>query len=303
GRASELSMPAVLPKLIDMEKMYGSISAGIVRRRWRGGEMPGSRLFSWREGIGTLPKALARYLGPVVHTSVTVQSLKPLAGGYRINAGAAGAFSAPVVIIATQPHVAAQLLDKTEAVAAEAAGGIDAPPLAVVFLGYRRNKVEHPLDGLGFLTPEGEDRGLTGAQFCSTMFPGRSPQGHVAVAAYIGGARAPQLAQLPAADLIELAHSEFRDLLGTLSDPVVARVRHWPRGLPQYRLGHEALRAKLESTQQRQPGLFITGNYLSGPSVAVCLDQAVRTASKAGQFLAVSRGSARQSHDATASNF
>ncbi|MFQ5626826.1 MAG: protoporphyrinogen oxidase, partial [Methyloligellaceae bacterium] len=83
GRASELSMPAVFPKLIDMEKMYGSITAGIVRRRWRGGQMPGSRLFSWRDGIGTLPKALTRYLGQAVHTGVTVQNLKPLAGGYR----------------------------------------------------------------------------------------------------------------------------------------------------------------------------------------------------------------------------
>ncbi len=44
--------------------------------------------------------------------------------------------------------------------------------------------------------------------------------------------------RFPAADLVELAEGEFRELIGARGAPVVARVRHWPVGLPQYRIGH-----------------------------------------------------------------
>ncbi len=150
--------------------------------------------------------------------------------------------------------------------------------MAVVFLGFKRDQVDHPLDGLGFLTPKSEGRSLSGAQFCSTMFTGRAPEGFVSIAGYFGGARAPHLACLPAADLIELALTEFRDLIGARGDPAVARVRHWPMGLPQYRIGHPERAACLRIAGNRQPGLFVTGNYLDGPSVGTCLGLARETA-------------------------
>jgi oxygen-dependent protoporphyrinogen oxidase len=181
------------------------------------------------------------------------------------------------------------MLEGVDGVAASAAGEIDAPPVAVVFLGFRRSDVEHPLDGLGLLAPSCEKRALLGAQFCSTMFPARAQDGHVALAAYIGGARSPDLARLPASKLIELARAEFRELIGARGEPAVARVRHWPRGLPQYRPGHEQRRQDIMELPERQPGLFITGNYIAGPSVAVCLEQAEETAGRTARFLALAQ--------------
>ena len=255
--------------------------------------MPSSRLFSWQGGIGTLPNALTRALGESVRTGVAVRRIEASASGFMIDAGEAGSFAARSVIVATQPHVAARLLEGVDEAAADAAGGIAAPPLAVAFLGYRREQVAHPLDGLGFLVPQGEARSLTGAQFCSTMFPGRAPQGCVAVAGYFGGARAPHLARLPAAELIELARQEFADLIGAKGEPVVARVRHWPLGLPQYRHGHGDRTAVLEGLSGNLPGLFVTGNYLAGPSVAACLGQAQAVAVAALDRLAQSAPAVR----------
>jgi len=286
GRASEISVSAVFPALVDFERRYGSVAVGAIRRRWRGGRMPGSRLYSWRDGIGTMPRALARALGDAVHTGIAVRRLNARPGGFVVDAGSAGTVRARAVLLAVQPHVAARLLEDVEAGAAEAAGAIAAPPLAVVYLGFRRRQVEHPLDGLGFLIPEGEGRDLSGAQFCSTMFPGRAPDGCVAIVGYVGGARNPDLARLPAADLIALTRAEFADLIGARGDPVVARVRHWPMGLPQYGVGHGERVRTLRSADQRVPGLFLTGNYFGGPSVADCLAGAVETAAAAHAYLA-----------------
>ncbi|MBT4488638.1 MAG: protoporphyrinogen oxidase, partial [Rhodospirillaceae bacterium] len=57
GRAAELSMGAIFPMLLALEKKYGSVTLGIMHRAREGGKMPGSRLFSWRDGIATLADA------------------------------------------------------------------------------------------------------------------------------------------------------------------------------------------------------------------------------------------------------
>jgi oxygen-dependent protoporphyrinogen oxidase len=178
------------------------------------------------------------------------------------------------VVLAVQPHVAAALLEKLEPDTAGAAAEITAPPIGVVYLGYRREQVSHPLDGLGFLSTKDENRVISGAQFCSTMFGGRAPDGHVSIACYIGGARNPEAASLPADDMAGLVQAELSGVLGIKGPPVLTRVRHWARGLPQYDLGHPDRRAVLESASKRMPGLILTGNYLRGVSVANCLASA-----------------------------
>ncbi|MBE9553211.1 MAG: protoporphyrinogen oxidase, partial [Proteobacteria bacterium] len=227
-----------------------------------------------------------RELGTCVRTGVAVRRIRRNLNGYDIDIGAGGRISASAVVIATQPHVAAQLLDGLDDDAAVAAAGIEAPPTAVVYLGYRREQVAHPLDGLGFFSPRGEGRTLNGVQFCSTMFEGRAPEGHVSIAGYLGGDAAPELARAPADALVALVRDEFGDLLGAKGEPVVARVRHWPRGLPQYQLGHAERIAALRGAEDRAPGLFLTGNYFDGPSVGACLASARKVATRLSAAIA-----------------
>ena len=242
--------------------------------------------------MASLPRALAAALGDAVVLGVPVRRVARVAAGLRIDTGS-GSLRARSVVVATQPHVAAGLLEGLDADGAAAAAELDAPPLAVVFLGLRRRQVGHPLDGLGYLVPSGQGRPVTGALFCSTMFPGRAPAGHVALAAYLGGARAPALAQASQEELIAAVGDEFREFLGVRGDPVVARVRQWPRGLPQYQLGHGARVAKLRGAEQRAPGLFLTGNYFAGLSVAACVTQAGETADRVNAYLIDRAGALR----------
>lgn len=286
GDADSLSVRSVFPALVDMERRYGSISAGVAVSRLSRRKMPGRRLYSWQGGIGSLPSLLAWQLGGRVYTGVAVRRIHRVADGFQIDAGPGGRISARAVVIATQPHVSAQLLEGLDDEATVAAGAIEAPPTAVVYFGYRREQVGHPLDGLGFFSPRSEGRGLNGVQFCSTMFEGRAPEGHVSLAGYLGGDAAPDLARAPADALVALARDEFGDLLGAKGEPVIARVRHWPRGLPQYRLGHADRIETLRAAERRVPGLFLTGNYFDGPSVGACLNQASETGARASALLA-----------------
>ncbi len=285
GDAGALSLQAAFPRLADMEARHGSILVAAAKARMAARTMPGRRLFSWRDGVGALPAALAARLGPAVHTGVAVRRLRQAGARWRIETAGHGTIDAAAVVVATQPHVAAGLVEPLQPQACEALAGIAAPPLAVVFLGYRRSRIAHPLDGLGYLTPSGEGRLVSGVLFCSTMFAQRAPDGQVALAAYVGGRRAPGAAVLPQRDLIDLVESELRDLVGAAGPPTLARVRQWPRGIPQLDLGHSARLAHIRAAQSALPGMFLSGNYFKGVSVVACLEQAAVTAEKVAGHL------------------
>lgn len=285
GMASELSMAAVFPNLAKMEREYGSLVIAVISRWLKGGKAPQRRLFSWKNGVGTLPTALAASLRQEIKTGAPVRAIRKTASGFRVEVGFDDSINAKTVIIATQPHVAAGLLEPLDVLAAGAAGAISAPPLSVVFMGYRREQVDHPLDGLGYLTPPAEGRNLSGALFGSTMFKDRAPDGHVALSAYIGGAREPGLAGFPKKDLIQMARDEFGEFLGARGEPVVARVRQWSRGLPQLSPSHHKRVKTLMGISDRVPGLFLTGNYLAGPAIGNCLKQAETTSRGVDAYL------------------
>jgi len=281
GRSENLSISAVFPKLVEMEQQFGSISRAIMRSAK--GRMPGRRLYSWQDGIATLPKALAAELGESLHCGVAVTKVVKMRGGFRVEAKGHNAVATSSVVFAVQPHVACALMSDLDVEAAMALAGMSSPPLSVVYLGYRRQDVDHPLDGLGYLSPRREGKLLTGAQFCSTMFEGRAPDGFVSMTGYLGGARNAAAAQVSPDELISQVHREFKDMLGITGEPVVSKARQWSLGLPQYAQGHSERVESLNRLNSRVPGAFVTGNFLKGPSVAICVREGLLTAEKVMQ--------------------
>lgn len=284
GDSKALSVGAVFPRLVEFEQKYGSVTRAVINAKR--GSQPGKRLFSWPGGMGTLPQRLAQLLGARIHTGTTVKKITPLASGFEVETVSSGTLRTRAVVLAVQPHVAATLLENLEPETCEATGSIAAPPIGVVYLGYQRAQVSHPLDGLGFLSTKDDDRAISGAQFCSTMFEGRAPDGYVSISCYVGGARNPALAGLPAKEMAGLVHGELSDVLAIKGAPVLSRVRHWARGLPQYNLGHLDRREVIERANDRLPGLMLTGNYLQGVSITNCLVSARKTAQKMNELLA-----------------
>jgi len=275
GDAKQLSINGAFPKLAEMEQELGSITRGVLRAKR--GSAPGRHLYSWDQGIGILPQTLAGHLVGRIHSGVTVTSLGKTTNGFLVKTSQ-GNRNARAVVLAVQPHVAASLLERIDPIGAGATGAIQAPPVNVAFFGYRRSQVQHPLDGLGFLSTKGDNHILSGAQFASTMYPGRAPQGYVAISAYAGGVRNPELAALPEAELVALMQQELAETLDIKGAPVVCKMRRWALGLPQYTIGHTSRQALIADTPKRVEGLYLTGNYTQGVSVANCLKSAKETA-------------------------
>lgn len=294
GDPGTLSVRAAFPKLFELEQKYGSLIKGQIRgakERKRSGEAEKTkaRMFSFVDGMETLPAALGRALGRV-ETGVTVTRItKRSEGGFALEASSADGtreYSCDALVLGTPAYAAGAL-------ARELAPGLDAqldaipyPPVAVVITVFRPQAGMHPLDGFGFLIPAKENRDILGTIFTSTIFGDRTEAGTALLTSFVGGARQPANALLPDDEIAALVLREQSSLLGTPAVPVYRHVTSWERAIPQYTMGHLDRVARVEAAERDVPGLFFCANYRGGISVGDCVKAAHRSADEIAAFLA-----------------
>ena len=141
------------------------------------------------------------------------------------------------------------------------------------------------MDGFGFLVPRTEGLHTLGTLFSSSLFPGRAPEGRVLLTSFLGGATEPGLVQWSDERVWETVESELKQVLGFEGSVKPLALFRYPRAIPQYRLGQPRWREDAMERIGKQPGLFLTGNYLSGVSVPASIEQGQRTGSAAIEYL------------------
>jgi oxygen-dependent protoporphyrinogen oxidase len=286
GDPEKLSLRAAFPQLHEAERTAGSVIRGMLRAaKSKPGPKQRPTLQSFRDGNETLIKALAANLGPSLRCGVAVTAIQQSGAGipqsgqrFVVDAKTTSGAETMVIdrlIVATPTHVAQKLLSPEMA---SQLAGIEYAPIAVVSLGYRQADVEHSLEGFGFLIPRSEGLRTLGTVWNSSLFPGRAPQGSVLLTSFIGGATDPQAAALTTEEIIALVHREVAPILSICSQPIFSNVQIYQRALPQYNLGHTARIAALERESSSLLNLQLVGNYLRGPAIGACIDQALAVA-------------------------
>jgi oxygen-dependent protoporphyrinogen oxidase len=106
----------------------------------------------------------------------------------------------------------------------------------------------------------------------------------VALTVMAGGVRQPEVARLPAAELLARVAPDLRALLGVKGEPVFLRHTAWPRAIPQYNLGHVRFNETMNRCEKNHPGFFIGGHVRDGVSVADCILSGERLAGKAAAY-------------------
>lgn len=287
GDPEKLSVRHAFPALWQAERSHGSLIRGMIagmKARKAAGESGVAPIVSFRRGLQTLTDTLAARLpAGSLRLGVTVETLLP-GRPHRLvwkqdGQSASGEFDA--VVLAVPAGALAQLtlgtLGERPLASLE---NIVHPPVASLFLGYRREQVAHPLDGFGGLVPAVEHRDVLGILFSSSLFPDRAPAGHVCLTVFAGGSRQPEHARLSAKDLLALIDRDLRDLVGATGAPVYLRHSQWPRAIPQYVPGYERWLEQITGLEARHAGLFIGGNARDGISVPDCVKSGEKLAGR-----------------------
>lgn len=286
GDPDRLSVRHAFPKLRAIEQEHGSLIRGAIKRRNTSGG-PSGRMFSFPNGLGELPDALARSLKERVSLNTTVSSVRRVGDAWALecssSAGRAWTEVCDAVICALPADALASLPVQDASAAASLAllRQIEHPPVASVFTGFKRADVAHSLDGFGALMPQVEGGRILGTLFSSTLFPGRAPEGHIALTTFVGGSRQPELARLDDPGLLTVVQQELSRLLGVKAAPVFTDIKRWPRAIPQYTLGYERFQTAMSAIEAACPGLHIGGNCRDGISLANCIAAGRRLAAAA----------------------
>jgi oxygen-dependent protoporphyrinogen oxidase len=295
GDVHKLSVRAVMPQFVAMEREHGSLIAALQARA----QQRVQPIFtSLHRGIASLTEALlARLPKERIHLERRIAQLAGLQIDHTVIA--ASLDSTRALLTAVVPS-AAELLP------AEASSAV---LIAFAWTEEVASTFTIP-SGFGFLVPaqtlssrpellreprasrmgrSGETSVFRAAQsnaepsllactFVDQKFPHRAPDGAQVLRAFFGGPSAEALNSQSDEVIAAAALSQLRNILGPIPEPTFHTVRRWPRSLPQYEVGHLDRIAELEHLISQVPGLHLLGNAYRGVGLPDLIRDARATA-------------------------
>lgn len=273
GDPEQLSTRSVFPLLLEFEETYGSVLKGLMKQS----HLPrAGGLLSFRWGMGTLPARLEEVLRHHVETGVSIESVTRLPDGQlsvRVEAPHR-TLEADAVVLATPAWVTARILAPMIPAAIAPLMGIPYAPLVVCHTAFARHMVASSLNGFGFLVPRRERMRLLGSIFSSSLFEGRAPADMVLFTSFLGGAIDARAIELEDHEVVSYVTDALEKTLALSHEPNFVSIRRIAQAIPQYTIGHaDRLRAVAHAVSEH-PGVFLTGNYLHGTSVASTIKHA-----------------------------
>jgi oxygen-dependent protoporphyrinogen oxidase len=316
GDPTLLSAPAAFPRMVQLEREYGSLLRAMPKvRRQRAVEAtahqithhslparqdladstlathpvrsPGGTLRSLRGGMGQLIERLVESCDATLLRGADVKRIRTRdGGGWLLRGAGADQWQADAVVLACPSFAQAEIVRELDPELARLIDEIRYNSLAVVALGFHRRDVAHPLEGFGYLSPQRTRRDVLGVLWNSSIFDRRAPDGMVLLEAMCGGWNRPDVVGWDDERLVRAVLQELRETMQIAAAPALVQIVRWPQAIPQYHVGHLARVAAIEARCQRFSGLYLTGNSFRGVSVNDCTEDAKRCAERVVSWLA-----------------
>lgn len=295
------SLMATFPRFRAIEQKYGSLTKGMIAgqkaraQASSNGSQPlapkTSMFMSMAKGMDAfVAQVQSRLTGDLrLKTAVTkieisdqrLESESPTTNlqspiSYKLTLNDGSTIIADKIILAVPAFVAAQLLADLAPHAAETLNEIRYVSTGTISLGYRRDELNHPLDGFGIVIPRSEKRNINAITWSSTKFNQRAPNGCALLRVFFGGSRTPEMMEASDTRILSTVRRELQEIMGVKANPLFHRIYRWQRSNPQYDVGHldrvEAIETALP------PNIFVTGSAYRGIGIPDCVRQGKETA-------------------------
>ena len=223
---------------------------------------------SFAHGMGEPVAALSQRLAGTLRFAQGVAGLVSEGPRWRVAITGGSAHDADGVVLALPAYSAGRLLEAVGIPGGRALGEVAYLSSITVSLAYGAEQITGPLQGAGFVVATPAH--VRACTYASQKFPGRAPNDHVLVRAYLASMDG---------DPAQAAHAELAAILGIRGGPLWSRVFYWNRGLPRYRARHAEHVAAVRHRLSRLPPLAIAGAGYDGAGVSAC----VRSGRAAGE--------------------
>jgi len=235
---------------------------------------------SFAAGMSQPVVALSQRLAGVLRFAQGLAGLTRNGDRWRIAITGGSAHEADGIVLALPAYAAGRLLESVGVTHARVLAEVVYVPSITVSLAYRAEQIGGALNGAGFVI----DPDVVGARhvvppqiractYASQKFPGRAPDGHVLLRAYLASGNG---------DPAKAAHAQLAAILGIRGEPLWSRVFYWTRGLPRYPARHREHVAEVRHRLSRLPPIAIAGAGYDGAGVSAC----VQSGRAAGRLIA-----------------
>lgn len=292
GNPEDLSVASAFPKLYELEEKYGGLIVGTIRsiserKKRKEQSKQNAKMFSFINGMQSLPKTIAKKLGERVIPFADIKSIKKNEKGFTVayhNAGFDKKIECDLLLSTLPAYVTSSLLKEIDGNLANHLDAVYHPPVMVLYLGYKKEDIGQPLDGFGFLIPAKEKKSFLGAIWSSVLFPNRAPEEAASFTLFIGGSRNADIFKLDKEIILKTVIEEFQSIMKIKTEPVYKSYRYWNKAIPQYNLGYIEHEKYFDEFERKNPGIFLSGNYRGGISVGDCFKNAELVANKISAF-------------------
>jgi oxygen-dependent protoporphyrinogen oxidase len=302
GDSAELSARTVLPRLVEMETQYGSLTRGMLaaHRQMRsrakaaaknnghsktgvgtvagtgGSPTPRPIFTALRGGMQQLIDALVARLNPAsLRLATPVNAIAKRADGWDVVL-AGGPESFDALILASPAWAAGALIAPVDATLGKELAAIPYSSSITVNLVYDEARLGPLPNGFGFLIPASEGRVMLACTFVHRKFLGRTPPGKAVFRAFLGGIRNEALLTSTDEALVAIVRRELNEILGEKTigldvDPEYTQVSRWRRAMAQYTVGHQERAARIADRVAALPDLRLAGNAYDGIGIPDCI--------------------------------
>lgn len=221
GKPEELSVASAFPKLYELENKYGGLIIGTIKsikeRKQRSEKSKqDAKMFSFKNGMQTLPKAIAKKMEHSINLSSEVVSIQKNNKRFEVQYSFAGKIESKIfdIVISTIPSfLLSKILNKLDAKLTSTLDSIYYPPVLVLYLVFNKKDIKRKLDGFGFLIPEKEKKQFLGAIWNSVIFSNRSTNDTALFTLFIGGARDSEIFKLDKEIIIKNVISDRKSVV------------------------------------------------------------------------------------------
>lgn len=278
GDISKLSIKSCFPTLAEWEYEHGSVIRGALSKKTATFasttkftyEIQKHPLFSFKKGMETLTKEIARQLDEEIRLSTSAIGLNIYPNRAEVKLSDGSVIEGDHLFSTLPAKEMAHLLSPHRSLA-DGLRTIPDVPIAVASLGYYQNVLKKK--GYGYLVPSKENEEIMGMVWDSEIFPqqNRIPE-ETRLTVMLGGAHKPEIEYFSKEQIKDIACNVAEKHLGISSSPNSISIKIAKGAIPQYLVGHSDNIATLEnaiSTTFRNLTLF--GNSYYGVAVNDCI--------------------------------
>lgn len=280
GDCSQLSLKSCFPLFDQWEQQSGSLLRGGLRHRSRPThssdfvkKMQHFPMFSFQEGMETLPRALARELGDCLSLGQKINSLKSHAQGIEIQFDDGKNLIADHVISTLPTFALSSLIAANEPLLAAKMKKLSYTTVVVANAGFCQNVL--PLKGFGYLVPSRFGLQVLGCVWDSCIFPQHNHGNQTRLTVMLGGSHHPEVSHMSEEEIIEQTLRVLREHLSIQSDPQMIQINKAQFAIPQFEVGYSKWKEDIqEQMNQFFPRLTLSGSAWTGVSINDCIEKA-----------------------------